>query len=214
MNGKQIIDKLGKNEITAEDLIKFVKNDFNLITDLIQNIYSHNARIKFGCAKTLNKISEEHSEKLYDNIDFFIDLLGHKNSILKWNAMDVISNLTKIDKDKKFDKIFKKYYNLINDDSMVTIGHVIDNSSKIALAKPYLSDKITKELLKIENITLKTHVTGECKNILYGKIIITFDQYFNKIEDKKEVISFVKRQIKNTRPATKVKAEKFLNKNQ
>jgi hypothetical protein len=28
MNGKQIIDKFGKNEITAEDLIRLVKNDF------------------------------------------------------------------------------------------------------------------------------------------------------------------------------------------
>ena len=139
-----------------------------------------------------------------------MDLLDHKNNVLKWNSMDILANLTKVDKDKKFDENFKKYYELLNDDAMVTIGHVVDNSAKIALAKPYLSDKITKELLKIEKMPTKTRVTNECKNILYGKTLLAFEKYFNQIENKKEVISFVKRQTKNTRPATKVKAEKFL----
>jgi hypothetical protein len=214
MDSKQILEKLGKNQINAEELIQEVKNDFNLMPEVIKGISSDNPRIKFGCAKTLNKISEDHPEKIYDKIDFFIELLDHKNNILKWNAMDILANLAKVDKDKKFDEIFKKYYDLINDNSMVTIGHVVDNSGKIALAKPYLSSKITNELLKIEKIPTKTHVTGECKNILYGKVMLTFDQYFNHIENKKEVFSFVRRQIKNTRPATKAKAEKFLNKNQ
>ncbi len=214
MNDEQILKKLGKNQITAEELIQEVKNDFNLIPEVIKGITSDNPRVKFGCAKTLSKISEDHSEKLYDKIDFFINLLDHKNSILKWNAMDILANLTKVDKDKKFDKIFYKYYDLINDNAMVTIGHVVDNSGKIALAKPHLSNKITNELLKIEKIPTKTHVTCECKNILYGKTILAFDQYFNQIENKKEVFSFVRRQLKNTRPATKAKAEKFLNKNQ
>ena len=202
--------KLGKNEISTEELIKNVKDDFSLISMILEGVSSTNPRIKFGCAKILSKISEEHPEKLYKEIDFFIDLLDIENNIIKWNAMDVIANLVCVDTKKKFDDIFTKYYSFINSDTMVTVAHVVDNSGKIALAKPYLINQITNELLKLEKISTKPRLTQECKNILFGKAIIAFDQYFDQIEKPKEVISFIKRQLKNTRAATKIKAEKFL----
>jgi len=206
--------KLGKNEITADELSVHIKKDFKMLPMIIEGVDSSNPRIKYGCAKILSIISQDSPEELYTNIDFFIELLNSENNIIKWNAMDILANLTKVDKDKKFDDIFKKYYDLLNEDAMVTVGHVIDNSGKIALAKHYLSQNITNELLKLEKIPTKPRVTQECKNILYGKAILAFNAYFDHIENKKEVISFVKRQLKCTRPATKAKAEKFIKEKQ
>jgi hypothetical protein len=95
---------------------------------------------------------------------------------------------------------------------MITVAHVVDNSGKIAKARPQLTQRITNELLKIENIPTKPHLTQECKNILLGKTILAFSMYFDQIEKKDKLVSFVKRQVNNTRNATKVKAEKFLKK--
>ena len=202
------LNKLGKNEISADVLIKYVKDDFSLIPMVIEGVSSTNPRIKYGCAKTLSKISEEHPEKLYKDMEFFIDLLETENNIIKWNTIDIIANLTRVDIKKKFDDIFTKYYSFINADTMVTVAHIVDNSGKIALAKPYLINKITNEILKLEKISMKPRLTQECKNILFGKAIIVFNQYFDKIEKPKEVISFIKKQLKNTRTATKTKEEK------
>lgn len=210
MTDSDYLFKLGKNQITSDELSEQIKKDFTLLQMIIEGVTSSNSRIKFGCAKILSKISQDNPEKLYANIDFFIDLLNSDNNIIKWNVMDVLANLTQVDKDKKFDEIFKKYYDLINADAMITVAHVIDNSGKIALAKPHLSSKITDELLKLEKLPTKPRVTHECKNILYGKAILAFDKYYDQIENKKEVISFVKRQLKNTRTATKLKAQKFM----
>ena len=212
MTGDNYLHQLGKNEIIADELIKYVKDDFSLIPMIIEGVSSTNPRIKFGCAKILSKISEEHPEKLYKEIDFFIDLLDIENNIIKWNAMDVIGNLARVDTKKKFDDVFTKYSRFINADTMVTVAHVVDNSGKIALAKPYLINQITNEILKLEKISTKPRLTQECKNILFGKAIIAFDQYFDQIEKPKEVVSFIKRQLKNTRAATKIKAEKFMKK--
>ena len=212
MSGDNYLYKLGKNEIITDELIKYVKKDFSLIPMIINGVYSQNPRIKFGCAKTLSKISETHPEKLYKEIDFFINLLDTENKIIKWNAIDIIANLNLVDSKNKFDDIFSKYYGFIDADSMVTVAHIVDNSGKIALAKPNLIKKITNELLKLEKISIKPRLTQECKNILFGKSIIVFDQYFDQIEKSKEVISFIKRQLKNTRNATKIKAEKFMKK--
>lgn len=205
-----VLEKLGKRAITADDLAEKVKRDFDLLLEIFKGISSTNPRIRYGCAKILRLISEETPERLYPKIDFFIQLLNSDLKIIKWNAMDVLANLTKVDTENKFDTIFDKYYGFLSDDVMITVGHVVDNSGRIAKAKPHLTLKITSELLKIEKIPTRPHLTQECKNILLGKTILAFGMYFDQIENKDEVISFVKRQLNNTRNATKVKAEKFL----
>ncbi|UCE57805.1 MAG: hypothetical protein JSW19_01000, partial [Candidatus Bathyarchaeota archaeon] len=112
----------------------------------------------------------------------------------------------------RFDDIFYKYYDLLDTEYMVTVANVVGNSGKIAKAKPHLTQKITKELLKTENLTTKLHLTQECKNVILGHAISALDVYFDQIEDKDDVVSFVKRQLSNTRNVTRTKAEKFLEK--
>ncbi len=207
-----LLERLRKKEINAEDTAKNVIENPGLLPEIFNGISSENSRIKFKSAKILRVISEKNPEILYPKMDFFINLLDSENKILKWNAMDVIGNLTSIDSKNKFDKIFKKYYSFLSADSMITVAHVVDNSGKIAKARPQLTQKITSELLKIEKIPTKPPLTQECKNILLGKAILAFDIYFDQIENKDNVISFIKRQKNNTRKATKIKAEKFLKK--
>jgi hypothetical protein len=212
MKKTDVMEKLGKKEIKAEDIAKNVIKDSGLLSEIFNGVSSENSRVKLKSAKILRVISEKNPEILYPKLDFFISLLDSENKILKWNAMDVIGNLTSIDSKNKFDEIFKKYYSFLSADSMITVAHVVDNSGKIAKARPHLTQRITRELLKLEKIPTKPQLTQECKNILLGKTILAFGMYFEQIENKDDVISFVKRQKNNTRSATKVKAEKFLKK--
>jgi len=204
--------ELEKEETKAEDEAENVMKDPNLLLEIFDGISSENPSVKFKSAKILRIISERNPQILYSRMDFFVNLLDSENNILKWIAIDVIGNLTPVDSENKFDKMFKKYYGFLSDESMITISHVLDDSGKIAKAKPHLTKKITNELLKIERAAPSTHITQECKNILLGKAILAFGMYYDKIENKDEVISFVKRQLHNTRNATKTKAEKFLKK--
>lgn len=110
--------------------------------------------IRYGCAKVLMDLSEKYPEKLYPHIDNFIALLDSKYRILTWNAMAIIANLTRIDKDCKFDAVFDQYYGFLNNEYMISVANVVGNSAKIALAKPHLVQRITTELLKVENIEL------------------------------------------------------------
>jgi hypothetical protein len=208
MTQSEILDKLESKELKPEELTTQILSDSTLLPDVLKGISSDKARIKFGCAKILSRLSQDNPELLYSESKLFIQLLDSENNIIKWNAMDVLANLTKVDEKKKFDKIFDQYYDGLEDESMVTAAHVIDNSEKIIEAKPYLTKDITTQLLRVENIQRNQ----ECKNILMGKTILAFDKYYDKIENKEEVISFVKRQLNNTRNATKNKAEKFLKK--
>jgi hypothetical protein len=207
-----ILKELGKKETEAADIVYKVTENPDLLPELLDGISSATARIRFASAKVLKMISEKKPEILYPSMDFFVNLLDSENNILKWNAMDTIANLTTIDTENKFDRLFRRFYGYLCDGSLITAVHVVDNSGKIALAKPKFQDEITKELLKVEKIPLPTE---ECRNILIGKTIKAFDVYYGKVEAKshrEKIVSFVKSQLSNPRNATKSKAERFLRK--
>jgi len=210
VEGIDILERLEKKEVKAEDVVKKAIENPSLLAEIFEGVSSTNARIRYGCAKILRIVSEEDPEKLYPRMDFFIGLLDSVKRILKWNALYIIANLATVDVDNRFEDVFDKYYSLLSAEYMVTVANVVGNSGRIAKAKPHLTEKITNELLKTENLTTKSHLTQECRNIIIAHAISALDAYFDQIEKKDEVISFVKRQLNNTRNATRVKAEKFL----
>lgn len=122
--------------------------------------------------------------------------------------MDILANLSAVDSQEKIEGIFEKFYEFLSDESMITAGHVVDNSWKIVRVKPGCQNRITSKLLELEEIPRD----AECRTILLGKVILSFDKYFDEIQDKEEVISLVERQLNNPRNVTKVKAERFLKK--
>ena len=206
------LTKLVDKSITKEELLKKVKANFSLLPDIIKGVSSEKAAIRYGCGKVLMDLSEEHPDKLYPYMDFFINLLDSKYRILTWQAMFIIANLTKVDIDKKFDSIFDKFYSFINNEYMVTVANVVGHSGKIALAKPYLIPKITKELLKVEYIKTTPHLTSECKKVIAEGAIQSIDMFFSQIKNKDEVISFVKKHTDSSRKTLKTKSQEFLNK--
>jgi hypothetical protein len=207
-----LLQKLGSQAITKEELLQKVEQDFSLIPMVLKGTSSSEATIRYGCGKVLMDLSGKYPAQLYPYIDDFIVLLGSKYRILTWNAMAIIANLTKVDRDCKFDAIFDQYYGFLNSEYMVTVANVVVNSAKIALTKPHLVQKITAELLKVENIKLTPHLTAECKRVIMEHAIKSFDAFFEKIEAKEQVLSFVEKQLHSTRTSLRKEAKRFLEK--
>ena len=208
----ELLKKFLDKSLTKEGLFKKVSQDSSLLPFLLEGIHSYKAAIRYGFAKILMELSEENPDKLYPYMDSFIHLLDSKYRILTWNALAIIANLTKVDVDKKFDAVFGKYYHLMNDGYMVTVANVVGNSSTIALAKPYLVPKITDELLKTEDISITPNLTEECKRVMAQKAIKSIDLFFEEIEDKERVFSFVKKHLNSPREQLRKAAEDFLTK--
>lgn len=206
------LEKLADKSITKEQLFKKVRQNQSLLPEIINGISSPQPTIRYGCGKILMDLSEEQPQYLYPYMDFFITLLESKYRILTWNATIIIANLTKVDTEKRFDVIFEKYYSLLDNDYMVTVANVVDNSGKIASAKPYLTKQIAEKLLSVENISTTPHLSKECKRVIAEHAIKTFDQFFPQIEQKEKVFSFVKKQLKSSRKTLRMKAENFVKK--
>ena len=207
-----IAKEISKKGADAEKIARYAIKNPHCIEQLVEGVTAPKGSLRFGYEKVLRLVSEQQPELIYPYFDIFKELSGCDNSFLKWGAILTISNLAVVDSDKKIDKMFDEYFAPIKGPVMVTASNIIGGSVKIALAKPYLTQRITKEILKIEKAKFIYHgePSPECRNVALGHAIDSFDQFFDQIEDKAAIIKFVKRQLKNTRAKVVKKAEKFL----
>jgi hypothetical protein len=185
-----------------------------IIKEIVEHLKIEKTALKFSYEKILRLISEESPALIYPYFDDFAGLLDSENNFIKWGAILTVANLTAVDSENKFDKIFKKYYLPVIGPAMISAANVIGSSGKIVLAKPYLTEKIVKEILKVQKAKYihQGKLSSECKNIVCGQAVDSFAMFFDKIENKKPVIEFIKAQLNNSRHAVAKKAEKFLKK--
>ena len=193
------------NETEIENLAEKAIKDDKLFSELLEKILSKKDEIRYPSFKVLLLISQDHPEVLYPKWDFFADLINSDNAYRRLIAVQLISNLTKVDTEQKFEKIFDKYYNLLNDSVIVSV-HLASNSGKIAKTKPELETEITKKLLGIENIDHKH------KELIKSGAIEAFGEYFEESKNQKKILEFVKKQLESSSPKTKKKAKEFLKK--
>jgi hypothetical protein len=209
-----ILEQLGQKGADVEAIVNRVIKKPKEIAELIEALKIEKRAVKFSYEKVLRLVSEQRPELIYPYFDVFEGLLDSDNSFLKWGAVLTIGNLAAVDKEKKFEAIFKKYYAPISGPALVTAANTIKSSVKIALAKPELTEAITREIIKVEKAQYQRHgkLSPECRNVAIGQAIDSFDKFFEQIDDKKAIIAFVKRQLKNTRKQVVKKAERFIKK--
>lgn len=210
MKKGEVVEKLASCEMKADEMAEVVLSDLKLLPAVIDGVGSDNKRVKNATAKILRIVSEKHPERLYPHFSLFVDHLEGGDTILKWNAIMVIANLAAVDKKNLVDRQMKKYYECLGDEKMVTAANAIDNMGKIACAKPKLRNDITKHLISVENIQRNP----ECSNIHLGKVILAFERYYDDVKpnEQKKMLALAERLLGNRRPATKKKAERFLQK--
>ena len=97
---------------------------------------------------------------------------------------------------------------------MITAANVVENSWKFVIANPTLDADITFKLLNIPNFIYfnKNQISPECNKIVCGKVIESFDKYFNNSCYQDLMIDFVEKQLSSARKSIVKLAKKFLEK--
>ena len=209
MPESKLLQQISQKGSDKEKIARKVIKKPELLPEIIDGLGADRTSVKYGCAKILRIVSDEAPGLLYPRFDYFAGLLDSDHNILKWEGIYVIANLAAVDTEDRIEEIFVRYFAPIPGPALITAANVIGGAAKIASAKPHLADRIVRELLKVEKAQYKT---TECRNVALGHAIKAFDQFFDQIRDKGPVIAFVRRQLDNTRNATRKKAEVFLKK--
>ena len=172
---------------------------------LLEALKSKDDTERYSSFKTLLRLSEQQPELLFPAWDFLAEMLDSDNAYWRLIAVRLIANLVAVDSENRFERIFDKYYNLLND-SVIVAGHITANSGKIARAKPGLQAKITARLLNIDKTSQKN------KDLVKAGAIDSFGEFFAESNDKEKIMEFVKQQLDCESPKTRKKAKEFLSK--
>ena len=194
------------SDIEKENIAKKALKDEKFLGEMIDNL-SENCDRRWPSFQVLNYISEKYPEALYPKWDYLKDLFRTGNSYIKYATVYILANLTKVDKENKFEKLFDDYFGEIDTNRTVTAAQVAYNSGKIAKAKPELQDKIIKKIMDIE----KTH-KGKQKELIKGYAIDAFSEYYQDFRNKERIIKYVKDQLNSKSPSTQKRAKEFLKK--
>ena len=181
----------------------------DMVATLVEGLDSRNTAYRYRCYKIANLLCAQKPAVLYPYFEKFVRLLESHQNIPKWNAIDILANLTSADKDDKFSSIYSQFYRLLEEGSLITAGHVVESSAVIAMNRPQNEKEITATLLKVESIPLPTE---ECRNILRGKTIETFARYARGSSQRAAMLNFALQHIQNSRSGTAKKAQNFVNK--
>lgn len=177
------------------------------IATLLEQLQADRARRRAGAAKKLRRIAERRPDLLVPHFDAFAGLLDHPNKLHQWEAIFVLSHLARADAQNRFDAVFDAYFAPIRGPVMITAANVIVGSARIAAAKPHWADRVAREILKVSRARYRT---DECRRIAIGHAIRTLDEILPLLRDRSRVIRFVRRQADSSRPATRAKAARFL----
>ncbi len=195
-------------EIQADKIVKRMIEKKENLSNLLTAIKAKDDSIRYPNAIALEILSEEYPEMIYPHWDFFAELLQSMNAYHKSIAISIISNLTTVDKQNKFEDIFEQFYKLLDDKSVIVSRKLAMYSGRIVKSKHSLRHKITTILLNIN----ETQHNPSRKDLIKGDIIESFNEYFEDIKEKEKIIKFVRSQLGSSSPSTVKKAKKFLSK--
>jgi hypothetical protein len=208
----RIVAAIAKKGADLASIAAQVTSRPETISDLVEGLGARTPNVKYGCEKVLRRVSDSRPDLVIPHFDAFVKLLRSDNNFLKWGAIITLANLAPADRDRRLDQIFAQYFAPVTGPELVTAANTIASAPKIARAKPELTQRIVKQILKVETASFVDHgaPSPECRNVACGQAIAAFDAMFDQISRPGPVLEFVKRQLGSTRPAVRKSAEKFL----
>jgi hypothetical protein len=202
-----MIDGLENKEVNYDFFADSLLKDKSIINEYLEGLKSKNQIYMENCFNVLKVTSEKSPDFLYSHWDFFVNYMRSENHYHKIAAIIIISNLTSVDNQKRFEKIFDEFFNILKSEKTMAPMYLLKNSGKIINCKPNLEEKITDIFFNIDSIH-----PGKQIELVKSAVIESFSEFFNIAKNKEKIIEFIENQLNSTSPKTKKLAKDFLRK--
>jgi hypothetical protein len=203
-----MLPDLNRKDVDLDALARQALDDRGTLKGLVEGLSDKRERVGYNCLRALLVVGGEHPELLYPHWDAFVELLASENTYFKLRGINLIAATVGADEDNRFEQIFDRYYDLLDDKSVIAASYVAANSGKIARAKPGLQHKITNRLLSLD----QTHHPPERKDLIKDHAVESFGEFFQESADQSRILEFVRAQLESSSPRTRKKAKEFLKK--
>lgn len=210
MNSTFMIDKIAKKDFNLNDFVRLAINDPHARGEIVQQMLTNPAiMVYYHCFYVVENASREEPALFYPYWDVITELLHHKNSYHRDFALEILSNLAKVDHEDRFSEIEKDYFDRINDEKFMTGNCCLKNMLKIYRHKPEYREEIIDILLDIDH---RCDYTEKQKGLLKADILEIFEQVYDGIPRRDEIESFIKAEVNSISLKSRKKAKALIKK--
>jgi hypothetical protein len=106
------------------------------VEQIMDGLTNGNRRVKNGSAELASLLAEQRPDLVYPYIDLFIENLGTRENLVRWEAVCTLGFLARSDSGKKIPPHLDALISLLSNKSIVLQGHALRALAKIAVAFP------------------------------------------------------------------------------
>ncbi|MBN2552084.1 MAG: hypothetical protein JXB06_04915 [Spirochaetales bacterium] len=161
---------------------------------------------RYNCNRLIVEVAASHPELVYPYWRNLAGLLESSNTYHRCSAINVLPHLIPADGGEMFDRTFERYFELLDDESVIPPCYIARNCPTIASHLPQALQRIIDKLLSID----ATHHEPGRKDLIKADIILALDRLYDRVENKSEVLRFVEDQLECSSPKTRKTARAFL----
>jgi hypothetical protein len=161
---------------------------------------------RFAAGRQVIATAEKSPDRVYPQFDAIASLLDGPCTIIRWNALRILSHLAAVDSAGKIPAFLDKYLGYIRDGSLITAGTAIAGAGRILASRPDLLDRILPALLNVETATFPT---PKCRHVAMGHTLDALAANWPAVHTHPAVQALVRRHLKNPRPAVARRAARL-----
>jgi len=180
--------------------------DAEVLREIVDGVVSKDETFRYNCFKVLIQVCEAAPGALYPEWDTFVELLGSSNAFHRGLAIQIIARLTRADTEQRFDDVFDRFFDVLDDDKVMVSRYLVQSAGQIVQSKPYLRERVTARLLTVD----ETRHTESRKDLIKADIVQVLGESFKELEDKERIVAFVEQQLESSSPKARKAAKEFL----
>jgi len=210
MNTTELIQEISVKDVDVDKFVQLAISEDPTRDEIIKQLLTNpSIMVYYHCYYVISKASQARPDLFYQYWPETALLLKHKNSYHRDIALTIIANLTQVDQEDLFSKIYHDYFEHINDTKFMTGQCCVKNSIKIFKHKPELRNQIIALLLDVDN---ECAYSEKQRALLKSDILDILDEVYEEVSDKKGVDEFIKAGISSISPKTRRKAKELVGK--
>lgn len=129
-------------------------------------------KVRNAAIKTVSILAQHRPSWVVGHLDDFIGRLDDEANIIRWTAMDVVGAVAVVDGESGPSHSIRRpvvhsLERALEDVSMVTASHAVENLARIAVARKRYRASIVAALLRVETFPREE----ACREVLLGKVV-------------------------------------------
>jgi hypothetical protein len=159
--------------------------------------------------KALLALAERRPDLLLSRWDVLTGMLRRGGAFTKYPAIYLIAALLPADRQRRFDRAFAAFFNLLDDEAVSVAAHTARLAARVVAARPDLEPRVTRRLLALD----RTHFDPGRRDLVKSYALEAMGTYLESARSRRAIWRFAEGMLASSSARAVRAARGFLKKN-